>query len=334
MIKTYSRCLIAAVTGRAIVCQRARHETGHHRFGACLALLAVALGISPAFAGVADTPLRQFADGKASVLVQVVPGVVKRVRLQTDFICTALDSAPVDIGVEIFNPAGTLLNDISAGVGAVLGVAPGQTVTIGTKATAAFLESTTIPLADFSQGSGRVVASSDRVRCNVLLLDDALNPPVTLATLGETMTLVAGPALPGVPLPQFADGSSATHAAVITGVVKRGRVETDIFCTSLASQNIDIGVQVFGPGGSLRNDVSAGNGAVLNVAPGATVTLGTTGTAAFLETTVISIAGVAQGLGRVVSTSGAVTCAAFVLDSDTAPPTSMGGIIEAGAAGP
>ena len=77
-------------------------------------------------AGIVDTPLPRFADDRPSVLVLAVPGVVKRDRLQTDFFCTALDAAPVHIGVEFFAvDGGAPLNDVHAGVGAVLNVTAG-----------------------------------------------------------------------------------------------------------------------------------------------------------------------------------------------------------------
>ncbi|OFV88347.1 MAG: hypothetical protein A3J75_04035 [Acidobacteria bacterium RBG_16_68_9] len=288
----------------------------------------VVMGVPPALGGVGDTPLPRFSDGKPAVLVLTVPGVMKRARLQTDFLCTALDSVPVDIGVEIFDADGTLMNDVQADVGAVLDVAPGRTVTVGTSATAAFLETIIIPLPSISQGSARVVATSARVRCNVMITDDALNPPVTLATLGEGVRPAPGPIPAAFPLPQFGVGRPATHSALIPGVVKRGRDQTDFLCTSLAMQNIDVGIQIFGPDGTLQNDVATGNGAVLDLAPGATVTFGTTGTAALLETQVITLTGVAQGMARVVSNSDLVACAAFVLDSALNPPASMSGLTE------
>ncbi len=290
---------------------------------ACTAVLN--LHAQRAEAGIADTPLPRFADGTPSVRVAAVPGIVKRMRLQTDFLCTSLDSRPVHIGVQIFGPDGVLLNDVGAGVGAILNVTPGQTVTIGTGATAAYLESAVIPLAAVSQGSARVVASSERVRCNVMVLDDATTPPTAVARLGEGVQPAVGSPL-NAPLPTFASGRQGTHAALIPGIVKRGRVQTDFFCTSLASEAIDLGVEIFAPDGTLENRIADGNGAVLNVQPGATVTLGTTGTAAFLETTVITTRGVAQGFARVVSTSGEVTCSAAVLDSAITPPTSMSGL--------
>jgi len=285
--------------------------------------LAGVISAAPSFAGVGDTPLPEFADGKAGVVVKVASGVVKRLRLQTEAVCTSQAGVAVDIGVEVFDAQGTLLNDVNAGVGAVLDVAPGATVTIGTSATAGLLETTTIPLAEISQGSARVVATSTQVRCIFLVIDDAVTPPVTVGTLGEALSPVPGPGMAGRGMPQFTDGQAATHALVIPGVVKRGRMETNVFCTSLASGPVDIGVEVYGPDGALRNDVGAGNGALLGVGPGVTVTLGTTGTAAYLEDTVITIAGVAQGVGRVVSTSGEILCAAQIVDAAVTPPVGM-----------
>ncbi len=286
----------------------------------------------PAFAGIGDAVLPQFSDGKPSVSILKVPGIVKRTRLQTDFLCTSFETSAVDIGVQLFDTDGTLLNDVHAGAGAILNVASGQTVTIGTKATAAFLESLTITAADISQGSARVVASASGVRCNVLLVDDGVTPPVSLATLGEGVRPIAGAVLTSSALPQFADGKAATHAAVIPGVVKRGSVEMDFLCTSLAPDVIDVGVEIFSSAGVLLNSVTAGNGAVLNLAPGATVTFGTTGTAALLESHVLTVAAVSQGLARIVSTSDQVACTALVIDAGVAPPGSLSALNVSGSA--
>lgn len=287
------------------------------------ALTVWGLDLKTASAGIPNTPLPQFSDGTPSVLVLAVPGVVKKDRLQTDFLCTSLEGSPVDIGVEVFTPDGTLLNDIHAGEGALLNVGTGQTVTIGTKGTTAYLESAVIPLPGVSQGSARVVATSDRVRCNVIVLDDAVSPPVAMATLGEGFRPVPGSVLPNVALPQFADGQPAGFAALVPGVIKKGPMQSSFLCTSLAAGNIDIGVEMFGPDGTIQNNINTGNGAVLNVPPGATVTLSTSGTAGLLETTVITSGGVAQGVARIVSTSGNVVCTALVLDATVTPPASM-----------
>ncbi len=285
--------------------------------------------LADAAGAVADypRPLPTFADGKASVAVFTAPGVVKRNRLQTDFLCTSLEAAPVDIGVQIFDADGTLLNDVGAGVGALLEVAAGHTVTFGTGPTAAFLESKVITLSGVSQGFARVVASAPGVRCNAVIVDGAVNPPASAASLRSGTQLVAGSGLPTLSLPRFADDKLATYSAIVPGIVKRGRVEMDFFCTSLAAAPIDLGVEIVGPDGTVHNSIGSGNGALLNVASGATVTLATTGTAAFLETTTINTAGVAQGVGRIVSTSGQVVCNAMVTDSAVTPPTSLASLV-------
>jgi len=288
-------------------------------------LLGLAVLFGPcvrAQAGIADAPLPRFADGKQSVLVRAVPGVVKRGGLETDFLCTSFDSGVVDIGVEVFGTDGARLNDVTTGSGALLDVGPGQTVTIGTGGTAAFLESKVITLPTVAQGSARIIATSSQIQCVVLIVDGAVTPPEASATITTGVQPSAGAVL-SLALPRFSDGKPATHAMLVPGVVNRGSLDTDFFCTSLAAEPIDIGVEIFGTDGGVLNSVEADNGAVLNVQPGQTVTLGTTGTAAFLETAVITAPGIAQGLARVVSTSERVICSAVVLDSTLSPPTAM-----------
>ncbi len=310
----------------ASVSHHARVRRPFARGAEVLALACVMHWARPAHAGIGTTPLPQFADGKQSVQILAVPGVVKRNRLQTDFLCSVTDSAPVDVGVEVFGSDGTQLNDVHAGVGAVLNVASGQTVTFGTKGTAAYLESVVLPIADVSQGSARVVASSGQVQCNVLVLDSAVTPPTSLSTLDGGVQLAPGSLLPST-LPTFSDGKPAAASAVIPGVVKRTPLNTDIFCTSMATTPSDVGMEIFGPSGTLNNSISAGNGAVLNVAPGATVTFGTSGTAGFLETAVITTGAVAQGSARIVSTSAQVACTGVVLDASVSPPAAMSNVV-------
>jgi len=276
-------------------------------------------------------PLPQFSDGKASVHVMSVAPVLKRGQLQTLFMCTSVDTLPVDIGVQIFDLNGVLLNDVTAGVGEILGVAPGETVTIGTSTTATFVESAVIPVQDKLQGLGRVIASSDQVRCMATVVDDLVIPPVTLATLGRVVQPAAGGQPANVPLPIFADGNQATHSATFPGVIKRLDAETDIFCTSIATGAIDIGVEIFKPDGSLANTISTGNGAILGITPGSTVTFGTTGTAAIFENTVIVLTAINQGMARVVSNSDQLLCSGMVLDAGGAPPGAMSSLVGFGA---
>ncbi len=277
------------------------------------------------------SPLPPFSDGKASVHVVTFPGVMKRGQLQSLVMCTSIDTLPVNVGLQIFTIDGSLQNDVTAGVGAILGVSPGQTVTFGTSTTAAYLETTVVPTLNKMQGVGRVVASSDKVLCNAFIVDDLVSPPVTLGQIGLAVRPTAGAVPSSLPLPLFSDGHQATHSAIFPGVVKRGDAETDVQCTSIANGPIDIGVQILNPNGAAANDVSAGNGAILAVQPGSTVTFGTTGTAALLENTVITISGIAQGMARVVSDSDQLLCTATVLDAGLAPPGMMSAMLGFGA---
>jgi cysteine-rich repeat protein len=79
----------------------------------------------------------------------------------------------VNIGVEVFAKSGALANSIATGNGAILNVAVGATVTIATSGTALLTEDSTIAgLPTLNNGSGRVVATSRKVGCNGLLLDE------------------------------------------------------------------------------------------------------------------------------------------------------------------
>jgi len=131
-----------------------------------------------AHAGPTDTPLPTFSDGKPGMRVYHVVGVIKANNLQTDFICTNLDSAPVDIGVEVFDETGALRNSIAADNGAFLNVGPGKTMTMGTGSTVVVHEDKTITLnaggnaADLLRnGSGRVVGTSKNIACTALIVD-------------------------------------------------------------------------------------------------------------------------------------------------------------------
>ena len=180
-----------------------------------LTLLLLSLG-RPAAAGLGDTPLPTFADGTPAQAVYTALGVIKNNNLETDFVCTSLDSAPVDVGIQVFDETGALRNDVTAagtlcnggtraglactvdssldtvngcpgatcpgccvlGSGAMLAVAPGRTVTIGTAGTAELHEDATLAmntagngLPNLRNGSGRVVATSLNVFCTAMLVD-------------------------------------------------------------------------------------------------------------------------------------------------------------------
>lgn len=119
-------------------------------------------------AGIPDTPLPTFADGKPAQLVYSLPFLTKNNDLESVVICTSLASAAIDVGLEAFDQAGIPANSIAAGNGALINVAPGQTVTIATGATAVFHEDLLLaitPGTTLANGSGRIVATSPSLAC-------------------------------------------------------------------------------------------------------------------------------------------------------------------------
>ena len=115
--------------------------------------------------------------------------------------------------------------------------------------------------------------------------------PLTVVGLAATLCLVAS-ARGGVtdtPLPTFSDGKAAQLVALLPGVIKKNQVDTDVICTNLAPVAVDVGFEVFDQGGVRGNRVDAGNGALLAVGPGRTVTIATGGTAVLHEDAVITL---------------------------------------------
>lgn len=143
----------------------------------CLAMTAclVAGAAVPGRAGVGDTPLPTFADGKPVQVAAVLPAVVKDNELRTYVVCTNLGATPVDLGLEVFDQSGVRGNTIAAGNGALLNVAAGGTVTFSTGATVVLHEEQVItlepPVAVLGQGSGRVLTTDLQVACTAYAVD-------------------------------------------------------------------------------------------------------------------------------------------------------------------
>jgi hypothetical protein len=143
-----------------------------------LSLVAAILGYATATrAGPTDTPLPSFSDGKPSLHVYTAVGVIKNNNVETAFICTNVHTAPVHIGVEIFDKTGARANSPPNGIfngnGAILNVPVGATRTIATSGTALLTEDATIAgLPSLNNGSGRVVATTKNVSCTAMLLDE------------------------------------------------------------------------------------------------------------------------------------------------------------------
>ena len=143
----------------------------------------------------------------------------------------------------------------------------------------------------------------------------------TVLGLAVALGLVA-PARAGItdtPLPTFSDGHAAQAVALVPGVIKSDAIETDVICTSLAPAAVDVGFEVFNQAGVRANRVSTGNGAILAVGPGRTVTIATGGTAVLHEDAAITLEApvteLANGSGRVVATDIRLACNAFTVDS-------------------
>ena len=138
--------------------------------------------------------------------------------------------------------------------------------------------------------------------------------------------ILAGGSWAGIadsPLPVLVPGVATKHVFSVPGVIKGGSLDTLFLCTSTSTDTIRIGVEVFGPAGSLQNNVAGGDGAI-DVAPGATVTIGTGLTAGIATDTFIgALSFVQNGSARIVSTSTSILCTAQVVDFVGSPPASM-----------
>jgi len=171
-----------------------------------LALCGLGLLLGPAAAlaagnGPLNTPLAAFSDAKTGKIIWLVPGVIKHNNMSTDFLCTSLESpgVNVDIGVEVFDLDGTQLNAVDGSIaiagstcptGAVVGVAPGNTVTIGLTGTAQLHEDCKIGFGAVAQGSARIVSTSSKIACDAIALDDkhAVADPATCNTCPPPVT--------------------------------------------------------------------------------------------------------------------------------------------------
>jgi len=164
---------------------------------------------------------------------------------------------------------------------------------------------------------------------------------IAAASLGAATSATAGPA--DTPLPTFSDTKAAVAVYYAFGVIKNNNLETDFVCTNIDAAARDIGVQVFDETGALRNALGANtNGEFLNVAPGATVTVGTAGTAVLHEDQTLTLNGAGNGLNqlrngsaRIIGTSKAISCSAMLVDklhtimdpaTSTVPPPTMSNV--------
>src|SRR5262245_55809288 len=153
------------------------------------------LGGDSADAGIGNTPLPVFSTLRPAVLVAIIPGVLSRNSVETFVMCTNVGSAPVDMGVELFDQTGTRANTIANGNGAATNVGAGGTITFATGATALVHEDVRVilepPVLALQNGAGRVVASAPTVSCVAFAIDqlhdvrDPLKRPDMPPTLSQ-----------------------------------------------------------------------------------------------------------------------------------------------------
>ena len=145
-----------------------------------LAALTLSLAATPCFAGIADSPLPVLIAGATTFHLYSVPGVIAGGGLGTYFSCTSTDTATMQIGVELFGPAGGAPGNDAAATS--LSVAPGATVMFGT-GTAAGLSISSNLGDGFSNGSARILATSKKLVCTAFLADPGNAPPTSMAQL-------------------------------------------------------------------------------------------------------------------------------------------------------
>jgi hypothetical protein len=142
----------------------------------------------PAAAGsIADAPPPLLNGTTKAKVIYSVTGVTDSGsrNLATLFHCTSTERTggkPITVGVEVFDVDGTLKNDVRVGQG-VVSVQPGHTATIGTRSTASFGETAHLRGLSVRQGSARILATSKRIICGAMIVNDELTPPTSMVSL-------------------------------------------------------------------------------------------------------------------------------------------------------
>jgi hypothetical protein len=116
-----------------------------------------------------DSPLPQLLPGYPTLHLYSAPSAVRSGALGAFFGCTSTGTAPVQVGVEVFGPAGG--GPINDAVATSLSVAPGARV-IFDSSVATISISSELGSGPFSKGSARILATSK----NVVWVND---PPQT-----------------------------------------------------------------------------------------------------------------------------------------------------------
>ena len=133
--------------------------------------------------------------------------------------------------------------------------------------------------------------------------------------------LSAAPVFAGIadsPLPVLSAGKTTLHLYSVPGIGRAAGLSTFFSCTSTDTATMQVGVEIFGDaGGSPIDDAVATS---LSVAPGATVTFGTTGASSISVGSIIG-GGSEVGSARILATSKKLGCSAYVADPSNVPPS-------------
>ena len=141
-----------------------------------LAACAALTGVPQARAGIADSPLPVLTAGATTFHLYSVPGVIGSGGLRTYFSCTSTDTATMQVGVEVFGPAGGAPGNDAAATS--LSVAAGATVMFGTGAAAGLSIDSNLG-GGGSKGSARILATSKKLACTAFVADTGNAPPTS-----------------------------------------------------------------------------------------------------------------------------------------------------------
>jgi len=137
-----------------------------------------------------------------------------------------------------------------------------------------------------------------------------------VAILAALPATAAG-GLRDTPVPNFSNGNPGQIAFLVPQVLTGNGMETDVICTNLGTQNVDIGLEAFDASGAPVNAVASNNGVAFGVPPGQTVTLATGRTGVLHEDIVLTLGAPAPRItsARVIASGEGVGCVAYAADA-------------------
>lgn len=136
-----------------------------HTFAVLAAALLI-LAAGPASAGLVDTPLPELQQGKKTLHLYSVVGVISQSNTGTFFSCTSTAPTPARIGVQVFLKDGGLFTTNQRDI------APGATVTFGTLGgNQIFGVTENINVGLDQPTSARIVSTSKSMICTAFVFD-------------------------------------------------------------------------------------------------------------------------------------------------------------------